>query len=754
MFVVLGRAIGLGGARRVALAAVLVGSLLAIPTTAVAAAPGWSLQPTTVPAGGDGASLASVACPTASFCVAVGNFKDRSDTPAALYATSDGTTWSPERELLPAGALSAGLVSVSCASPAQCAAVGFYVDSTGVRHPLAEHWDGARWTRENVPVAELGTVNGLFGVDCVTSISCFTVGSTDNGPIADHWNGTAWSSQTVVPSSIRGELVSVSCTSGASCVAVGSYPDAGGHQQPSAALFGGSSWTLHAVPAARGSDTSQLNSVSCPVSGNCLAVGNASNATAHRGFSTQWNGSVWNERAIPTPAGATSAFLNGVSCVSATACTTVGSYAGTGINSLLADRWDGSSWVLQPVTAPAAPQPVFDAGVSCRTPLSCTAVGGTPDGSGHQVTLAEGWGGPAWASLAIPSPPTMKFAQLFGTSCASVNWCVAVGQYDRNSDGAVVAFGEFWDGSSWRILPRVPLQAGAGSATLLGVSCPLVGQCVAVGSYTRPADGRVLPLVVSWNGRAWTWIASFFGDPGTQIWQLDGVSCTSISSCEAVGFSIHSTASGLGVPLAERISGASATVESVPAPPQNAGSALHSVSCDPSLDCVAVGNWDQGHGEMALSYRLPAGGTWTMMHNPNAGTDTPAAEDDLFGISCLSFTSCLAVGAMQLSTETPLAQRLSATTWSDVSPGHPGHAAFKAVSCPQTNACAAVGYRTTSTQTLTLAERWNGTAWSTQTTPSPSTDNILYGTACPTINTCIAVGTIADTHSPLAEIYS
>jgi hypothetical protein len=42
----------------------------------------------------------------------------------------------------------------------------------------------------------------------------------------------------------------------------------------------------------------------------------------------------------------------------------------------------------------------------------------------------------------------------------------------------------------------------------------------------------------------------------------------------------------------------------------------------------------------------------------------------------------------------------------------------------------------------------------TQSTPSPGTDNILYGTACPTVNTCIAVGTIASNHSVLAEIYS
>ena len=344
----------------------------------------------------------------------------------------------------------------------------------------------------------------------------------------------------------------------------------------------------------------------------------------------------------------------------------------------------------------------------------------------------------------------MKFAQLFGISCPSQASCVAVGQYDRTSNGEVVAFGESWNGTTWRLLAPVPLPSGAGSATLLGISCPMVGQCVAVGSYTREADSRVLPLVVGWNGHAWTSIAS--SDPGTPYSQLDGVSCKSISSCEAVGVKVASVSSGLGVPLAEALSGASASVQSVPPPPQNAGSALHGVDCDPSLACVAVGNWDQGHGEMPLSYRLPAGGTWTIMHNPNAGDG--AGEDDLFGVSCPSFTSCLAAGALQVSNEMPLAQLLSGTTWSDTSPHSPSQAAFKAISCSMSNACTAVGDRVTSTQTLTLAERWDGSHWLTQSTPSPGTDNVLYGTACPTVNTCLAVGTIASSHTVLAEIYS
>ncbi len=141
-------AAALGCARYLGRAAVLLVLLLAIPANAAAAVPGWTFQPTTLPLGaGDGAALVSVSCPTSSFCLAVGNFKDSHDTPAALYATSNGTAWRPGSELLPAGALSAGLSSVSCASPSRCVAVGTYVATTGVRHPLAEHWDGSRWSQ-------------------------------------------------------------------------------------------------------------------------------------------------------------------------------------------------------------------------------------------------------------------------------------------------------------------------------------------------------------------------------------------------------------------------------------------------------------------------------------------------------------------------------------------------------------------------------------------------------------------------------
>ncbi len=46
---------------------------------------------------------------------------------------------------------------------------------------------------------------------------------------------------------------------------------------------------------------------------------------------------------------------------------------------------------------------------------------------------------------------------------------------------------------------------------------------------------------------------------------------------------------------------------------------------------------------------------------------------------------------------------------------------------------------------LTLAERWDGTHWTIQPTPDPSTtESILYSVSCPSASACVAVGGVAD----------
>jgi hypothetical protein len=64
------------------------------------------------------------------------------------------------------------------------------------------------------------------------------------------------------------------------------------------------------------------------------------------------------------------------------------------------------------------------------------------------------------------------------------------------------------------------------------------------------------------------------------------------------------------------------------------------------------------------------------------------------------------------------------------------------------------------TQYLTLAEHWNGRAWTVEQTPDVATgsDSTLSGVRCPAKNTCVAVGSYFDTsrdaYQTLAEVWN
>jgi hypothetical protein len=80
-----------------------------------------------------------------------------------------------------------------------------------------------------------------------------------------------------------------------------------------------------------------------------------------------------------------------------------------------------------------------------------------------------------------------------------------------------------------------------------------------------------------------------------------------------------------------------------------------------------------------------------------------------------------------------------------------------AVSCPLAKSCTAVGeYFNAGGTELTLAEHWNGSKWSIQSTRNPAgaADSLLRGVSCISARACVAVGnevTSAGAILPLAE---
>src|SRR5580692_7931135 len=67
------------------------------------------------------------------------------------------------------------LAGVSCPRRSACAAVGYYLNSSGMTETLAETWNGTGWSVANSP--NKGTTGDtLDGISCVDSTDCTAVG--------------------------------------------------------------------------------------------------------------------------------------------------------------------------------------------------------------------------------------------------------------------------------------------------------------------------------------------------------------------------------------------------------------------------------------------------------------------------------------------------------------------------------------------------------------------------------------------------
>lgn len=132
-----------------------------------------------------------------------------------------------------------------------------------------------------------------------------------------------------------------------------------------------------------------------------------------------------------------------------------------------------------------------------------------------------------------------------------------------------------------------------------------------------------------------------------------------------------------------------------------------------------------------------------------APTPNPVNADIsvLASASCPSQRACTAVGssAHSLSSPTrPLAERWDGTRWRiEPTPTPRGSSdTLFGVSCPSVHACVAVGsaFYTAGRRQRTLTEAWNGRRWRVQPTPQLKPPSSLYAVSCTSARRCVAVG--------------
>jgi hypothetical protein len=267
-----------------------------------------------VPSPGDGrdGTLASVSCPTATSCTAVGS----------LIIGWNGVTWKVERPSSP-------FTSVSCVAPGSCMAVG---DTAGGK-PESGYWNGTSWTLAPMPRPRHPAQNiTVAAVSCSGPGFCLAVGDYSYG--------------------------------------VGAMLSPGARDRTLAELWNGSSWRV--IGSVNVDRWNQFSVVSCTSPRACTAVG--SSASGQFTLAERWDGSAWKTQHVPDANLIGYTTLTAVSCRSDTSCLAVGTYDG-GFRAI-AETWNGAAWKLEPMPGPPQPEPfVQPAGLSCAGPAACVMVG-------------------------------------------------------------------------------------------------------------------------------------------------------------------------------------------------------------------------------------------------------------------------------------------------------------------------------------------------------------------------------------------
>jgi hypothetical protein len=403
-------------------------------------------------------------------------------------------------------------------------------------------------------------------------------------------------------------------------------------------------------------------------------------------------------------------------------------------------------------------------------------------------------------------------------SCASARFCAVVGQYTDSTGSFSGLVDLLWDGAWRSYAAPEPATNPAGNGPgdnasadaysgLNAVSCPVVGSCVAVGTY-KDDGGRYWGLIDTFSNGTWQAVAapepakdSAGEAPSLTETQtgLTSVSCTSASNCVAVGS--YDDAVGFYYGLIETLNRGTWRPLEAPEPPKDGLGAgrgtdnnsfqfagLNSVACTTTTFCAAVGRYKDAHDvEWPLIDTL-SGPTWSPVAAPeparNAAGEAPGVVAQanggsyLLSVGCISAGSCTAAGAyLDKSTYIyGLIDSLRDGTWTGLAAPEPTTdsslssagtdankqegATLASVACAPAGPCISVGsYKDSKGFQTGLLDVLGRDAWSALAAPEPPSDSLggqpgsdasgeagtsVKSVSCLRTGTCVAAGTYND----------
>ncbi len=340
-------------------------------------------------------------------------------------------------------------------------------------------------------------------------------------------------------------------------------------------------------------------------------------------------------------------------------------------------------------------------------------------------------------ALPIGSPGSSRPTALNAVSCVSATDCWAVGGVS-NAEGITLNQAVHWNGATWSsvsVPEPGPFPRYFGDV-LKSVDCVVSSDCWAVGGHEEQ------PEIMRWNGQAWSSVPS---PKQRSIATLTSVSCVSANDCWAVGEgSVHLAA-------VLHWNGRMWSAVSIPEPRRARDESLDGISCSSSTECFAVGEYFSPRANGQFNWILRWNGSRWRNIGRRSPSDSSHVLEELYGISCSSFSACWAIGSYVPTGGGDANEALewNGSRWS-VHPTVPTSSSLNwylyGISCAADTSCLVVGFSQSNYPTdLNQALTWDGTKWSGTTPPdpggaSPRDLNVLQGAACPAVDDCWAVG--------------
>ena len=556
---------------------------------------------------------------------------------------------------------------------------------------LTAHWNGTTWQRIASPNPTSSGDNVLFGVTATPSGTIWAVGYYYGNDVRNHtlvmrWTGSQWeivpAPDPTVPEGPGGGEGTGRDRSGPEGEPV--LPDGGGGGDP---CQGGIC------------DGNFLYGVDATADNEVWAVGSSDRFSFSRtnAFVLRWDGTQWSEVPSDSPS---PQFYNRLYSVSAAApgrVWAVGTYLQASPTNYLSliEEYDAS---FCPSPTPAPPT---------STPTPCT---GTPE----------------WVRVPSAGGPTTNRINSVAVVAPDDMW--AVGEF--GSAGDIM----HWDGTAWTILPQVAQNIELNDITVISAS-----DIWAVGT----AGGQVTwAATVHWDGSEWTQVDIGTYVPGDRLY---GVAGTASNNVWAVGKNddgllfLHwdgaqwqrGALNGRGLPKREA--------------PDYSNDYLFDITASGPNEMWAVGTLYLSGQWRSLIMRWDPQNGWNFASSPSPG----AYANFLRSVTAIAPNDVWAVGYYRDSYEAAnetLTLHWNGAQWAVVpspNPTVPGGlpGARNAANSPPSNAPTydydghmlfgvdgvsssevwAVGYIAIGQETRTMTLRWNGTAWSSVSSPNYQT---------------------------------